>query len=410
MKNSFVALSLFFCSATLAQVKTVSLDSALNIAYSNNKSLKSVSMQTEYYRLQKKTSSELPKTDISLMYGQYNAYYKKDNNITINQTIPFPTVFGAKSSLAEAQLKGAELQKATTKNELTYQIKQVYYQLLFCNTYREILNKQDSMYVRFAKSAELRLKAGDASLLEKTSADSRLAEVKNKIRQTESQIDILNIHLQALMGITYDITIEPENSVLRALTISDDSTMVNSNPQLLYIKQQVEIAEKEKSVIAKEGLPEFQIGYFNQTLYGVPLDASNTALAGTGDRFQGIQVGVIIPLWFVPQSNKNKMAQTQIEMNQFAFEGEQILFQSNYEQALKQFLAAKTNLEYYENSALSNADLIEKQSQTAYAKGEIGMSDYLLGLQQVISVRENYAMAMNDYNQTVIYLEYLVGK
>jgi outer membrane protein TolC len=410
MKKSFIIPLLALSVTSWGQVKTVSLDSALNIAYSNNKNLQSVSMQTEYYQLQKKTSSELPKTDISLTYGQYNAYYKRDNNFTISQTIPFPTVFGAKSSLSDAQVKGAELKTATTQNDLTYQIKQVYYQLLFWSNYRELLMKQDSIYTQFSKSADIRFQAGDATLLEKTTADSRLAEVKNKLRQTDAQIQVLNINLQSLMGVNYAVSIEQSDSLIRSFTFTNDTVAVNANPHLAYIKQQIEIAEKEKSVIAKQGLPEFRVGYFNQTLYGVPLDATNTSFAGTNNRFQGVQVGIIIPLWFAPQSNKNSMAQTQVEMNQLAYESEQIMYQSYYDQAVQQYLSAKLNLEYYTTTALVNANLIEKQGQTAYAKGEIGMADYLLSMQQVISIRENYVMAISDYNQTIIYLEYLIGK
>lgn len=410
MKNSIMIILLACGTNSIAQVKTVSLDSALNIAYSNNKHLQSVSMQSDYYQLQKKTSSELPKTDISLTYGQYNAYYKKDNNLTVSQTIPFPTVFGAKSSLADALVAGAEMKTAAAKNELTYQIRQVYYQLLFWNKYRELVLMQDSMYTQFSKSAEIRYLAGDATLLEKTSANSRLTESRNKLRQVDAQIHVFNINLQSLMGVNYSVSIDMRDSLVGPFNFVNNSAAINSNPQLAYIKQQTDIAQKEQSVIKSTALPEFRAGYFNQTLYGVPLDATNTRLAGSGNRFQGVLFGIAIPLWFAPQSNKNKMAQTLVQINQLAYEGEQIMFQGQYDQAVQQYLSAKLNLEYYQMTALTNADLIEKQAQIAYAKGEIGFSDYLLSMQQVISIRENYAAAVSDYNQAVIYMEYLIGK
>lgn len=410
MKNLIAILMLAPFTTSVAQVKTVSLDSALNIAYSNNKNLQSVSMQADYYQWQKKTSSEISKTDISLTYGQYNAYYKKDNNFTISQTIPFPSVFGAKSTLADAQIKGAELETAATKNELAYQVKEVFYQAIFWNEYRELLKQQDSMYAQFARSALIRYETGDATLLEKTSAGSRLSGIRNKMQQVESRLEVLHLQLQSLMGVSYPVTVEKVDSPVRSFEFLNDTASVNTNPTLVFVKQQIEIAEKEKNLVAKTGLPEFRLGYFNQSLYGVPLDETNTQFATGGNRFQGVLVGIVVPLWFAPLSNKNKMAQTQVEINRIAFEGEKMILQNRYGQAVQQYLSAKTNLAYFRDIALPDAGLIEKQSQTAYAKGEIGFADYLLGLQQVIEVRENYMAAISEYNQSVIYLEYLVGE
>lgn len=407
---NLILLLLLCGGSSFAQTKTVSLDSALNIAYGNNKNLQATSLQTEYYQYQKKTSSELPKTDVSLTYGQYNSFYRKDNNITISQTIPFPTVFGAKNSLANAQITGAELKIASTKNELTYQIRTVYYQLLFWISHKDLLLKQDTMYTQFVKAADLRYKTGDGTLLEKTSADARLSEIQNKLKMTDSEIQSLNLKLQALMGVSYQVSIESKESLMRPFILANDSTAVAANPQLAYIKQQIEIAEKEKSVISKSGLPEFKIGYFNQTLYGGALNDANTQFAGAGNRFQGVQVGLVIPLWFSPQVNKNKAAQTQVQINQLNYENEQIMFQSYYDQAIQHYIAAKNNLDYYQQVASPNANLIETQSQSSYSKGEISYTEHLLNLQQVILIRETYLNAVSNYNQTVVYIEYLTAR
>lgn len=408
--TNLILLFILCSSSVFGQVKTVSLDSALSIAYENNKNLQAVSMQTDYYQLQKKTSSELPKTDVNLTYGQYNGYYRNDNNLTISQTIPFPTVFGAKSSLANAQTKGAELKTAATKNELTLQIRQVYYQLLFWKGYQMLLLKQDTMYTQMSKSADLRYKTGDGTLLEKTSAETRVSEAQNKLKQVEAEIMAMNIRLQGLMGVTYPVEIMATDSLIRPFNLINDSAAVNANPQLAYMKQQIEIAEKEKSVVSASTLPEFKIGYFNQSLYGVPLDATNTQFAGAGNRFQGFQFGIVVPLWFAPQLNKSKAAQKQVEINEMSYQSEQIMLQSYYDQAVQHYIAAKNNLDYYSAVALPNANLIEKQSQTSYSKGQIGYAEHLLNLQQVISIKENYLNAVSEYNQAVVYIEYLTAR
>ncbi|MGC3946205.1 MAG: hypothetical protein QM762_17095 [Chryseolinea sp.] len=81
--------------------------------------------------LRKKTSTDVGKTNVVYMRGQYNSFAKDDNNVTVSQMTPFPTVFGAQSNLNRSLIEGSELQKSTVQNELLFQVKQAYYQLVY---------------------------------------------------------------------------------------------------------------------------------------------------------------------------------------------------------------------------------------------------------------------------------------
>lgn len=411
LKNTFILFLLILGSSAFGQKGiTISLDSALNIAYTNNKNLKAVSMQTEYYQMLKKTSFEIPKTEVSLNYGQYNSFYSRDNNITISQTIPFPTIFNAKSSLTNAQIKGSELKTAITKNELTYQIKLGYFQLMFWRGYKEIQVQHEAMYSQLAKVAELHYKTGEGTLIEQTSSNARLSEIKNRIQQTDAEIQIQNIKLQSLIGVGYSVSFLSKDSLIPPIKIAIDSADLNDNLELVYLQQQIEIARREKSVITHSALPEIKFGYFNQSLYGTSLNDANTQFAGAANRFQGMQLGLLIPIWFAPVVHKDKSAQKQVEISEMNYQSEQVLFQSYFDQAIQNLIIAQNNLYYFQNTALPNSDSIEKHSQTAYSMGSIGYAEHLLDLQQVISIREEYLKTVNDYNQTVIYIEYLTAR
>ncbi|MBK8927402.1 MAG: CusA/CzcA family heavy metal efflux RND transporter [Crocinitomicaceae bacterium] len=409
ISEPLVLLLLLVGIPSFGQVQVVTLDSALSIAYANNKGLQAVTAESEYYSFQKKTSSELPKTDVSLTVGQYNSYYRTDNNLTISQTIPFPTVFTAKSSLAEANIQSTDLKFEMSKNELTYHIRDIYYQLLFWEEYRNLLLSQDTMYTNFYKIADLRLSAGDGTLLEKTSSETRLNEVKNNILRLDATMGGLASQLQSLMGVPIQILISKEEEFKRTFILNSDSSAIASNPQLAYLQQQIVIAERERSLIKSEVLPEFRIGYFNQSLYGSPLDATNTTFADGSNRFQGMQVGIIIPLWFVPEMNKSNAAEKQIEIDQLTYENEQIMLQGLYQQGIQFYLSSQQKITYYESSALKNAEFIKRQSRIAYESGEIGYTEHLLNFQQVVSIEEGYLEAIQEHNQAVIYLEYLIG-
>lgn len=391
--------------------RTVTLDSVVNIAVDNNKNLMAADANIDYYKQIRKTSTEVPKTNVMLLYGQYNSYATTDNNITITQTIPFPTLFGAKSSLGKSQVKGAELQKSYTQTELTYQVKQIWFNILYLKEYRKLLIRHDSIVAGFVKSATLRYNTGDATLLEKTSAQTMQNEVQNELRQNLADQTGQIYNLNALLGITDSLIITDDNLPELPLNIPLDSSAIATNPYLAYLKQEIEIAKKQKGVTVNTILPDITVGYFNQTLFGVPLDAGSGApLAGTGDRFQGFQVGLSIPLWFVPDIHRSNADKQRIKMADYTYQYNQDLLNGQYHQAIQMYLKEKNNLEYYRSSGLPNAQLLVTQSQLSYQNGDISYATHLLNLQQALDIQQGYWEALNNYNQSILYLQFLSGK
>ena len=387
-----------------------SLDSALQTAYSNNKSMQSKSQQVTYYSQLKKTGSELPKTDVNLMVGQYNSYYHGDNNVTISQTIPFPTVFVAKSHLAQAQIAGAEKAVAVSKNELTFEIRQLYEQSSYWNAYKNGLLKQDSLIQRFAKATEANYKAGQGTLLEKTTIEVRLNEIRSKQAQVDAELNGIARRLQFLLGINHPVQFVKADLVPIAVIARTDTAMLKANPQAEYLQQQIEIAEYERKLVNSAALPDLKVGYFNQTLYGTQLAEGSTQLAGRSDRFQGFQVGLTIPLWFGPDVNKSKASKINREMKNLEYENYVSSLQSEYEKTLLKLQSNRNSMEYYVNSALKNADLIEAQSVKSFELGEIDFTTHLLHVQQTITIREGYLNAVHEYNANLLYLNYLMAE
>jgi len=403
-----IILSVLLTQFSFGQT-VLSLDSALQVAYSNNKHQKLGLEKIQYYEQLKKTSGELPKTDVSLMVGQYNGYYKGDNNITISQSIPFPTVFVAKSKLTEAQAKGAEMALAVSKNELTFEIRQLYVQSTYWNSYRKLLVKQDSLLHRSVKAANLNQQTGEGSLLEKTTVATRLNEIRSKQIQVDAELTAINRHLQRLLGGSTSVQFESNDLAPIQVSLQDTSALKN-NPQAQYLEQQVSIAENERKLVTSSSLPEIRLGYFNQTLYGGLLAENSTQLAGPSDRFQGFQVGLSIPLWFGPEVNKAKAASIHRDVKSLEYENYLSGLQSEYEKTLIKLESSRNLLEYYVNSAMPNAQLIEQQSVKSYELGEINLTTHLLNTQQTIAINEGYLNAISDYNASLLYLNYLMAE
>ncbi len=386
----------------------ITIQQATEEALKNNAGIKAATYEIDYNRSLKRSATDLGKTNLYVMHGQYNSL-NTDNNITISQSIPFPTLFSSQAKLGSAQVKGAELKLQVTQNELKSQVKTTYYYLQYLQAERKLLISQDSIYNLFAKASALRLKTGEINLLEKTTVETQLMEVQNLLAQNSSDILIYQSQLQALMNSKNVMQVNDGITKLELTTRSDSSTF-DQSPALAYLKQQVEISNRQKKVETAKVLPDFSVGYFNQSLIGYQNATGTEQYFDASKRFTGFQVGVSIPLWFVPQAAKVKAAGVNQLVVQSNYDQYHINMQAQYNQAIQQYLKEKATVDYYEKSALTNAGLIIKQSGTAFKNGEIGYVEYLQALKSALSIRANYLQSLNRYNQSIIAIEYITGK
>jgi cobalt-zinc-cadmium resistance protein CzcA len=407
----FVILLLFMGGNSLhAQTRMLTLDSVINIAEANNKSLMAADAEVGYYRQLRLASTDMPKTNVSLVYGQYNGYATNDNNISISQTIPFPSLFVARGSLGKSQIMGAEYKKEYTRGQLIYQVKQTYFQILYLREYEKLLLEQDTIYGGFVESADWRLKTGDATLLEKTTAQTIHNDLRNKLLQNKADLQGQFSLLQSFLGVPGRLELSGDTLYQLPFKFSLDSASIISNPYLAMLKQEIEISNKQRGVTINTILPDITIGYFNQTLTGVPLDGTvSPPLATINNRFQGFQVGLSIPLWIGPHVSKVKADKQQIKMAQLNYEYNEDLLKGEYQKAIQLYIKERSNLDYFLNAGLPNAKLIITQSQVAYQNGDISHGAHLTNLQQATNIQLDYLNAVNNYNQSILYLELLTG-
>ncbi|MBA2610744.1 MAG: CusA/CzcA family heavy metal efflux RND transporter [Bacteroidetes bacterium] len=413
MKTNIVSLLLpfmfFVPTINKAQINGLTLQQAIAEALKNNAGIKAGQFEIDYSRTLKRTATDIGKTNVALIYGQYNSI-KTDNNISITQSIPFPTLFSSQAKLGTALIKGSELKLQVSQNELTSQVKSVYNYLKFLQAENKLLVSKDSIYSRFLKASELRLKTGESNLLEKTTAETQLMEVRNLLSQNQYNTQMYQAHLKALLNSKSQVQINEQEIKKLELTVQTDSSSVNQNPMLSYFKQQVEISNRQKKVETAKVLPDFTIGYFNQSLIGNQnINGADQYFDGS-KRFTGIQVGISIPIWFVPQTARAKAAGINQQVTQSNFEQEQANLQGQYGQAVQEYLKNKNTLEYYESSALPSADLIIKQADKGFKSGEIGYVEYLQALKNALTIKSGYLQTLNQYNQSIIVLEFLSGK
>jgi len=406
MRSLFSVLT-FVVTSCIGQAQSITLDSALTWTIRNNPIMKAASFETSRQVALTRGSISIPKTDASLMYGQYNSIQKNDNNISVVQTMPFPSVWAAQKKLNKELLISAKINERVNENSLRFEVRQIFNHLLYLEAMNLILLKHDSLMRDVARAVGLQYKTGESTLLAKTSAETRRMEIANKRRRNEADRQIYLDKLRLLCG-QHFTGIQGEFDKTIPM-IAMDSVSIVSNPSIAFVSQQISIAHHRARLEAAHLLPDLRIGYFNQTLIGVHNVNGTDTYFGSHKRFHGFQLGVSLPLWYKPFKARLQAAVLSQKVAEEQEQAHTLELYQQFNQIQQELVKNNTSLLYYRESALKASKLLRSQSAISFKNGEIDYKNHLLNLQDALTVEEEYLSTQYEYNQNVITINYLKG-
>jgi cobalt-zinc-cadmium resistance protein CzcA len=406
----FALLSFNAANAQSPTTKSISVDDAITTALKNNLELQSQQLNVQSSTILKKSVFELPKTNVNFQFGQYNSI-NQDKAFQVSQSIPFPTYYSAKSSLYKAELQGSQLQQQATANEIKAQVQYWFYQLQYLQTTKKQLQDLDSLYNDFVNAAALRYKTGETNLLEKTTAETKRGQLSQLLKQNETDFATAYNSLKTLMNTSEDFTITVnENWQPLVLSSSFDTTLIANNPSLKVLYQQAVIAEQNKKLETASTLPDFNVGYFNQSLIGVQnINGADVNFDGS-KRFQGFNVGISIPITFFSNTSKIKSLDYKQQALQKEADNGKLILQNQLQNAFQQYNQNLSQYNYYKSTALPNADIIISTAKVGFKSGDIGYIEYLQALQTATDVQLSYLQSVNQINQSIVNINFLINK
>lgn len=399
------AITIILTMLSTSVFAQVSADEAVDLAMKNNRDVAASEYLLESQKQERKTASEVPKTQISGLFGQYNGYPKHDNNITISQSLPFPTIFGARRQLSNELIEDARLSQSNQRSEVRYQVRSTWHHLNHLLALREKYIQLDSIYTIYLHAASARQKSGETTLLEKLTIEGRSQKAKITLRENEALIEAYSERLLALTGSPSKLTVTPEPVVL-------DIPPNNNSPSthVLLYRQRSVVADRETSLQKNLLLPDITLGYFNQTLIGVPLNAGSTDLATSSNRFQGFQVGLSVPLWLHPQTAKVRTAAFRQRAVESTNEQRIAEHEASVRALYVEIARYRETLEYFHANGRVQAETIYDQSLKAFRLGETGTIELMLAMQTANELYVAYLETLNLYNQSIIRLDYLTNQ
>ena len=386
-----------------------SLDEALLVASSENGLLQAQQLEVEARDVQAQLGFAPPKTQFSVEYGQYNSF-QNDLIFQVNQSFEWPTAYANRKELASRQVLQEQAALSLTANELRRNVRLAWYRLKLLHERKKQLILQDSLYGDFLRAAETRYQTGATGYLEKAAAETRKMESENALRMLQSDIAMVERELRILLSDSSNsLRFEPSSAepLRRSPATVLDSSRLAANPSLAYAQQQIAVSQAEIEVQRAQRLPEFALGYFNQSAVGSIKPDGEQATLGT--RLSGVQLGLAVPLFGKSWKTQTAAAEIRSQMAQTQAAYVELELRGKYEQALQALLKYENSLQYYEEKALPQATLILESAQKAFEAGAIDYVEYFQNVQQALQIRLDYLSALEGYDKAVIDLEYLLG-
>lgn len=392
-----------------AQNPTLTLPEVLELAYKNNQILQANTFEVQSAEQLRRASGILPKTNFNANLGQNNSR-RFDENLSVSQDIPNPVLLRARRNLSDQNILALQQNFNISKQELTFNIRQSWYQIQYLQALKKVLAQEDSLLQQFVKVASLKFKTGESNLLEKTTAETRQQNLLQNIQQVKVLIETEKLKLG--QWINPEVFSVPEMP-FSPLPFSEilDSSLLKNNPLLLFAQQQIALAEAEKRVVKAEALPDFTAGYFIQSLAGAQEVDGQIRNYNATPRFQGVQLGISFPIFGAKGYRaKSGAAAIQVLAHQKQSDYLQTQLQSQLRQHAGQFFFWKNNVAYYQNTALPNAKSIVSNASKAYQNGDIGYLEYATALQTNLEIQRAYLEAINSLNQTVIAIQFIINQ
>ena len=149
----------------------ISLETAYEKALNNNLNVKSGQLRINYQDKIKNSYAVMDPLNIFGEIGQMNSAYV-DNGISVNQTLRLPSFYKSQKQVLLEEWKNAALTLDVQKWQLKREIALIYNNLNYYDEKQKLLKQAQDIYSEYYKKSELRLKAGESNILEKTTAEN----------------------------------------------------------------------------------------------------------------------------------------------------------------------------------------------------------------------------------------------
>jgi outer membrane protein TolC len=410
-------------SVAKGRVLELSLDEAIEVALTDNPTIKVANLEIERYDYVRKqlVSSLYPQVDASAQYSLalkrqemaegFSFGGKNTFNVAGNVSLPLfvPSVY-RQMKMNRTQMESAVESARATRIDLVAAVRSAYYNVLLAEQSLEVLNEAVLTTQRVVDNTRNMYENGLAAEYDYLTAQVQLSNLKPQVLQAESAIEITKLQLKMYLSIPEEVDIEVRGTLddfrMQVLLGEEYSTDISENTTLRNLDLSRELLEHQEKLIQTTRMPTIaafgQISYIGQervNLGGLLGGATGGTTAADQSKFWwqypitvGAQISIPLFAGFKKTNQlrevRNQIAQLDLQ-RQYAEEGVRL----QVEQAINTLLTARETM-------LSN-ELTVEQATKAY---NITLTRYNAGAGTILELNSSQlslTQAQLSYSQSI---------
>lgn len=377
--------------------ENITYEQALEKAFQQNGTLKNSKLISEYQEKLKASYLDIPQTEIGAQIGQLQGV-ETDNTFSISQRFSFPTVYTKRKKMLDAEWNASVINQNLTKAQLKKEVSDVFYRILTLQEKKKVIEYISKLYSSFADKASLRLKKGEANILEESTAEIQNEQAKTQLNMLENDLNIAKLQLQLLLQ--SDESYQPvSDQPMMNVNLQVSEEMIQQHPELQYLNQQIKVNEAEAQLEKSKLLPELMVGYMNQSMKNL-----------NNNRFNAVQVGVGIPLFTKGQRALAKATKAKVAISENEYQRKEIELKNRFVQQVNNYSNQLKVVESYEQKQLPKSETILKTVQKQMEVGEIDYLDWVILTNQAVKTKVEYIENLEKLNQIGSELNFLLSK
>ena len=388
MKHIITALiSILILSSSIYSQSNV--DSVLIEIEKNNTTLSALQKRAEADKIGNKTGIYLqnPEVGLNYLWGDPSSIGNRID-FSIKQTFDFPTAYRYRYQISRIQNEQVELEYQKARRVLLLEIRLICNDLIYTNALLSELYKRFNHAESISSSYKAKFDIGETNILEYNKAQLNLLNIRKDLESQKIKRDALLGELARLNG---GIFINFTDSIFQEPELSTDFEQwyiqaEQSNPLLNWLTKEIEISQKQVNLKRALSFPKLQAGYMSENI--------------VGQEFQGLIVGLSIPLWENKNTVKYSKANT-IALENITTDNKMQLY-NQLKILHKKATALQNNVNDYraQLQTFNNSELLIK----ALNKGEITLIGYFLELSIYYESVNKLLELERDMNKAVVVL------
>lgn len=384
MKNIYIILLFIFSVSTA--FSQISIDSVLLEIEKNNTSLAAYRKNIAADKMGNKTGllPDNPEVAFNYLWGSPDILGNR-TDLAVTQSFDFPTAYIYKSQLSDMKNEQLEMEFEKQRFDVLLRAKISCYDLIYLNALYSEYQQRLKNNMKIANAIKKKMDAGEATILEHNKAQTSLLNTEKKIDQISIEREAA---LQQLASLNAGVPLSFNDTISREGILEPDfekwvAQAANNNPILSWLKQELEISLKEKQLQVALSLPKINAGYMSEKI--------------TGEQFQGVTMGVSIPLW----GNKNtvKYAKLKNEAVSSIETDAKVQFYNEMKTLHGKATALQNSITDFKQRLSDNNIL--KLLDKAMQKGEISLSEYYYELMFFYDNKEELLSMEKELNITL---------